>query len=325
MRFEVRFRRWAFSVGNRRTWLWLYASLLPSCQGESWCKSFLSQKEVVQSLSRWQQAWSFQSFPIALSYQWREYEDNYLGIVFEAVLACYALQFEPSFACKCRKSLRWSCGSQASWQDMFCVACNCKYEIKTKADMEKIEKAFEHNNFQGGSFKCYCAIRNALRSDQKMFLVVLPRKFTIVHTITGQGHKIYLVFVSEIDRVAPTLAVSSFNPVFKKANFQSRVSVKLRTKTKWFDLPLPTLPIDYREIFERAFIDYFSQEEYERFRSELSSKSDSGAFESIAIHNYGHNDASSPSRQPSKVEALKASLESLQAGDAEVDDWEDIC
>ena len=67
------------------------------------------------------------------------------------------------------------------------------------------------------------------------------------------------------------------------------------------------------------------KQEYERFRSELSSESDGGAFESIAIHNYGHNDASSPSRQPSRVEALKASLESLHVGDAEVDDWEDMC
>ncbi|KAL7524794.1 hypothetical protein ACHAWF_001090 [Thalassiosira exigua] len=100
------------------------------------------------------------------------------GVLFEAILACHALQSESCFNCKCRNALRWNGGGAASWQDIVCIKCKATYEIKTKADQEKVEKAFKYNNINGGSFSAWCELRNSKQTTQKTYLVVLPRKFT---------------------------------------------------------------------------------------------------------------------------------------------------
>ena len=53
------------------------------------------------------------------------------------------------------------------------------YEVKTKANMEKVESALKWNNIQGGSFLSWCELMNSLHPSKKKYLVILPRKFTI--------------------------------------------------------------------------------------------------------------------------------------------------
>lgn len=57
-----------------------------------------------------------------------------LGIVFEAILACHAIQFEACFNCTVRKSLSWSGASGTAWQeDLVCIKCkSLYYEAKIK-------------------------------------------------------------------------------------------------------------------------------------------------------------------------------------------------
>ncbi|KAL7545788.1 hypothetical protein ACHAWF_009135 [Thalassiosira exigua] len=102
------------------------------------------------------------------------------GVLFEAILACHALQSESCYNCKC-KTLRWNGGGAASWQDLVCInpKCRATYEIKTKADLEKVEKAFQHNNINGGSFSAWCQLRSSKQAGQKAYIAILPRTFTV--------------------------------------------------------------------------------------------------------------------------------------------------
>lgn len=247
-----------------------------------------------------------------------------LGTVFEAMLACHALQFEPCFNCKHRKSLRWSGGSKTSFQDLVCIKCKSLFEVKTKENMEKVERTFQCNNLSGGSFSRYSATRNGLLPGQKMFIVMLPRTFTV----TQAGLKVYPVFAAEIEEVAPSLTCSSFNPHRKDYfHFKSSVRMKLQTKKKWFDLPKPSTSIDNYKIYDKAFIACFSREEFDCRRAEVVS-------DSVASQNREEKRNQGSERKleedtlnepvVSKVNALKEDLESLRVGNEEEDDWESM-
>jgi hypothetical protein len=192
------------------------------------------------------------------------HEDSVLGNVFEAILACHALQNESCFHCKYRKCLRWNGGPQAAWQDLVCTNCNSTFEIKTKASLDKMEQEFTRNRISGGSFRHYWRQRNALAKDQKMFLVVLPRSFSFGRS----DAKFYPVFCMEIDFVLPKLSPTSFMKIKiskKQPSLQSSVNVKLLTKKKWFDLPRSSImPTAWKDIVKHVYIDHFSQEEYDR-------------------------------------------------------------
>ena len=89
-------------------------------------------------------------------------DEEMLGTVFEAVFCCYAIYNAPCFHCKCSNCLRWLGGSQAAWQDLVCTVCNSTFEIKTKRNLDMVEASFQRNSFQGGSFKEYHRIQNAI-------------------------------------------------------------------------------------------------------------------------------------------------------------------
>jgi hypothetical protein len=87
-------------------------------------------------------------------------DDSMDGLVFEAVLACHALQAESCHNCKYKNALRWNGGSGSSWQDLVCTNCEATYEIKTKATIEKVETALRYK-IQGGSFSAWCELKNS--------------------------------------------------------------------------------------------------------------------------------------------------------------------
>ncbi len=188
-------------------------------------------------------------------------EASLLGNLFEAWLACHALQHESCFNCKCQNTLRWNGGSKSSWQDLICTACECTYEIKTKTNMEQVGKALQYNTIPGGSFPRWCELKNSRRTDQKAFLVLLPRQFTV----NRKHQEVYPVQVAEIATVLPKVHEGTFNR--ELLSLKSTISVNLNTKSFWFDLPRSNETVDLKSTMEKVFIDRFSKEAFDRFNS----------------------------------------------------------
>eukprot|EP00581_Thalassiosira_minuscula_P002491 CAMPEP_0183737128 /NCGR_PEP_ID=MMETSP0737-20130205/51098_1 /TAXON_ID=385413 /ORGANISM="Thalassiosira miniscula, Strain CCMP1093" /LENGTH=389 /DNA_ID=CAMNT_0025971333 /DNA_START=90 /DNA_END=1255 /DNA_ORIENTATION=+ len=238
-------------------------------------------------------------------------EDSSQGVLFEAILTCHVLQFEACYSCKFQKALRWNGGSSSSWQDIICTNSDCgaTYEIKTKANLEKIENALRWNNINGGSFSAWCQLRNSTRPDQKHYIVVLPRKFTF----NRQKEKVFPVTIAEIDKVLPKLRESSFNPNRSEIRFKSSVSIKLTTKAKWFDLPVTGQFIDMGKIAEKVFKDRFSEQTYYQledlyFGSDTSDDSESGQ----------------EAEAEESVDPVDTIANELKNVDIVPDDWEDL-
>lgn len=82
------------------------------------------------------------------------------GLLFEAIVACHALQHESCYNCKGRNVLRWNGGDDSSWQDIVC-------EVKTKANVEKVDEALRRNKISGGSFSGWYKVNNARNVNQK--------------------------------------------------------------------------------------------------------------------------------------------------------------
>ncbi len=64
-----------------------------------------------------------------------------------------------------------------------CILAGAFYEIKTKKNMEAVEKSLMRNNIQAGSFSGWCQLKNStnnctLFSTHRMYLVILPRHHT---------------------------------------------------------------------------------------------------------------------------------------------------
>ncbi|KAL7538859.1 hypothetical protein ACHAXR_011420 [Thalassiosira sp. AJA248-18] len=221
------------------------------------------------------------------------------GVLFEAMLACHALQYEPCYDCKCLNALRWNGGGSASWQDMICIKCGATYEIKTKASMEKVENALHWNNLNGGSFSSWCRLRNSKQPNQKMYLVLLPRKST---------------FNRHHEKVLPKICSNSFNTNHNSIRFKSSVSLKLNTKAKWFNLPITGEVIEMGQIAVKVFKERFSEEKYERLR-----------------HLYFGSDSSDGDETSDKVEEKEAAdhhvddiINELKKVEIVPDDWEDL-
>ena len=128
-----------------------------------------------------------------------------LGTLMEALVACHALASEACYNCKFRKTLRWNGGGSGSWQDMLCIECGkikdkfhrvllrhmvaslksynilvgATYEVKTKKDIEAVEKTLMRNSLQGGSFSAWCQLKaSKQQASIPTYLVLLPRHFT---------------------------------------------------------------------------------------------------------------------------------------------------
>jgi hypothetical protein len=123
--------------------------------------------------------------------------------------------------------------------------------VKTKADSKKVEDCFTFNRIPAGSFRSFCNIYNFKKPDQKMYLVILPRKAeTGVHPVT----------IAEIDSVIPRARDRAFNTnLTNNISFGTYVQLKPGTKTLWFDLPEQTGDISMNEVAKKVFIERFSK------------------------------------------------------------------
>ena len=251
--------------------------------------------------------------------------DSNAGTIFEARLACYALQSEACFECKYRNTLRWNGGVGASWQDLVCIQCESMYEVKTKATMEKIEREFKYNSIRAGSFSRYCSLRNSLKQGQKMFLVVLPR----LPTFDRSGKKeCFPVYIAEIDRVLPRVGRMTFR---KPSLLQSVVSVKLITKRLWFNLP-EAKGILYRDCMKSLFVQEFSQQVLDRLDAEYvvfdDDEEESDGDQPVQVSKEerikSKSDEARNEEGNCRLERLRADLESIKVGDDECDDWESM-
>ena len=164
-----------------------------------------------------------------------------------------------------------------------CVECRCMYELKTKASMQRIESTYRHNHLNSGSFSAYCQIERARYVDDpnghrhkvnnsggrpKMFLVLLPRKFTF----DLNRQKIHPVFIAEIDAIKPKLSERSFDSDREKNSFKSRTAMNLPSKTKWFDLPFSD--VDLHATKKKIYVECFGQEVFDACGNEALSTED---------------------------------------------------
>ena len=78
----------------------------------------------------------------------------------------------------------------------------------------------------------------------------------------------YPVHIAEIASVLPNLCPGSFNLDKNDIKFKSRVSIKMNTKAKWFDLPSTDEYVECWDIAERVFIERFSQDTFNTLTDE---------------------------------------------------------
>lgn len=257
------------------------------------------------------------------------------GKVFEAVLACHAIYKEACFHCKRRNSLRWNGGPDTSWMDLVCITCNSTFEVKTKASMERCETELERNLISGGSYYNFWRHRNAIRDNknQKMFLVVLPRPWTM----NRSGRLVRPVSCFEIEYILPVVRSSCFRPIKpppgitkeQKERYKIlplRSLVKLKTapveKAHWFSLEWEP-PIEWGLIMEQVFIEHYSKKEFDRLEAMYfvdSSSSEGGDNNGGEKHEQKQTEADV--EPENTVERLKAELEKMKLCSDADEDWE---
>ena len=245
--------------------------------------------------------------------------DQILGLVFEAWIACHALKHESCYNCKCKKTLRWAGGVASSWQDLVCTSCDAMFEIKTKASEEKVEKVFHYNNLRVGSYGNFCQLKRRCRPDQKLYLVVLSRASSYI-----QKRQMHPVYIAEIDKGIPKLQENSFNENKQDSSLKTEVSMKLTTKSKWFDLPkLIKTEAEFYDQQKSAYQDFYSQEQYQLyFKEYFGPTSNTTVVANTAtkkkkeVHNNGE--------KPQTIESIQKELDKLKVNVGSDDDWEKI-
>ena len=125
------------------------------------------------------------------------------------------------------------------------------------------------------------------------------------------------MFIAEIDKVLPKLHPGTFNSRRSQIGFKSTVSLKLNTKTKWFDLPLKGEIIEMGEIAERVFKERFSEETYERLEGEY--------FYDSSDEENGNEDGQAGAQDNGEADTVDDIARGLSEVDIEPpDDWEDL-
>ena len=134
------------------------------------------------------------------------------GLVYEARVAIQALYNEACRNCLGRKCLLWNGGPNVSWADMVCSNCDSTYEIKSRINMEAIERSNEHILI-GGDFMNYHSLCSEERKDGwKRYLVEVSRKpsSTRIGSSSNQPEWNWIVQIAPIDRLIPRLSPSCF-------------------------------------------------------------------------------------------------------------------
>ncbi|CAJ1934577.1 unnamed protein product [Cylindrotheca closterium] len=139
--------------------------------------------------------------------------------------------------------------------------------------MEHIDRALYFNRISGGSFRAACRLENSRPSDQKRYLVLLPRNATT----NKSGQLVHPVQVGEISTILPAACDSSFNVNTPGIAIRSIVSLKkqsvslsdgkFKTTRHWFDLPKSVVARPLKEIAREVFLKRFSEDDLERLES----------------------------------------------------------
>jgi hypothetical protein len=180
--------------------------------------------------------------------QWVVAKDAHVqGHVFEAIVASYAYHNMPCYSCKRRRSLRWNGGPTAPWTDMECSSCESSYEIKSKKNMEVIERA-QKINLDGGSYSGFLRLHQQSRKNGwKHFLVTVSREPSL------SPHKCWAVQIAEIDGLLPRLKPMSFLND-RELQFASEIVTK-SALAPWFNIPYQS--VEYRDVVDKVLEEMF--------------------------------------------------------------------
>jgi hypothetical protein len=159
-----------------------------------------------------------------------------LGHVFEAIVASFATHNMACYSCKRRRTIRWNGGPTAPWTDMECISCESAYEIKSKRNMEMVEKGYERN-LNGGSYGTFHQLHQQKRKNGWKHFVVTVSRMPSYSRIPEKGpglHKCWAVQIAEIDRLVPRLKPTSFLND-REMEFASEIVTK--APFSWFNIP----------------------------------------------------------------------------------------
>lgn len=132
----------------------------------------------------------------------------------------------------------------------------------------------------GGSFQGFCTLKNSnSEPNQKMFLIVLPRKYTQ----NNSGEEVHPVYVAEIKIAMPRLCNTSFNSELDSVRLRTNISLDLTTKEKWFDLPRAQ-DVDFRKVKEQVFIESFGKHVYDEMNGNAIDQSPESKKNNDSIH-----------------------------------------
>jgi len=242
------------------------------------------------------------------------------GLFFEAAIACHALQHESCYNCKCRQTLRWNGGSGSAWQDLICTMCKSTFEVKTKANMMKVESNFDYyRSIPGGSFTEWCRLINNGERNQKKFLVMMPR----TPALNRQLQKIHPVQIAEIDYVLPRIQPRTFNPNYSHVRLSTHVFLKKRAK--WFDLPSPGEKIDRDDIAKEVFIKRFQKDCYDSlYNLYFGNSNEESKAPRTEYAGKSSEEKTAANSGGLRVEAEETVIEQFRALEVAPDDWEDL-
>jgi len=173
------------------------------------------------------------------------------GLVFEGIVTCHVIQKEACYNCKKRGGLEWN--GDIAWQDMWCRYCGSSYEIKSKASLEAIEKVFDRNSLNGGSFFMYHQHRhNEIYSNPKRYVIVVSRSSKKTF-----GKVMWPTYIAEIKTVKPRLHDKSFD---LKPRLKLGTTIVAGKKKLWMCIPF--VEYDIESIAKDAFQQSFSEQEW---------------------------------------------------------------
>ena len=186
-------------------------------------------------------------------------EDSLSGNIFEALVSSYVIYNKPCHHCSSADAIRWNggFGQSSSWAGLVCLYCYSTYEIKSKRNMDKIEKGFRYG-FQGSSYRTfhkYPPISNASR-----YLVVVSR--TPSSTLGSYGHQ---VVIAKIEEVTPRLSSLSFIDMKctdRDMHIGSEIKADLSSRRDW--CIVPPCSLDSTEMAKELFDHHFGEGEWSR-------------------------------------------------------------
>jgi hypothetical protein len=232
--------------------------------------------------------------------------DSLCGHVMEALVACHVVHKCACQSCFRRNVLRYNGGldDACSWADIVCIGCKATYEIKSKRDVQAIEKSFQFG-FRGGSFRTFASFKQL----GKRYLLGVSRKASI--DVHGCYH--HPVTLADIDHVIPRLSSYSFDAAISVMPITT--TIKHTNRRHWCKVPAwrenPTATA--REVFDSKY----GAGEWARFESR-----------DFPVHEGSVAPFDGCSRHKPEVEQDRDHIQSIQKALAnlrvggEEDDWE---